>query len=216
MLIDSIELVPGSDVTGLKFPYGIAFPANPEPYTIFALTAQQGAHVPGNYQFDGAEWVSLGGQGAAGPTGPTGPTGPQGVQGDAGVAGPTGATGSTGPTGPTGADGASNSAYDVAAPVYGKPAAGEVVMRVTTQRAFSLQAASAVALIAPTGTTAVFTVAKNGTTIGTLTFSISGTVAASTVPVTAFAVNDVLTITAPGTQNATLADVDFFVKGQTT
>ena len=103
--------------------------------------------------------------------------------------------------------------YDIAAPVFGKPAASEIVLRVRTQRAFTLDTFYGYAVTAATGSSAVFTVAKNGTSIGTITFNTSTNASTTTVPTTSFSVGDVLTITAPSSQNATLADVDFFLKG---
>lgn len=60
----------------------------------------------------------------------------------------------------------------------------------------------------------VFSVKKNGSEFGTITFAISGatgTFAAASA--TSFAAGDVLTIVAPASADATLADVDFQLKG---
>jgi hypothetical protein len=103
--------------------------------------------------------------------------------------------------------------YDIAAPVFGKPAASEIVLRVRTQRAFTLDTFYGYAATAATTASAVFTVTKNGSSIGTITFSTSTNASTTTVATTSFAIGDVLTITAPASQNATLADIDFFLKG---
>ena len=102
--------------------------------------------------------------------------------------------------------------YDIATSVFGKPAASEVVLRCPAPRAFSVTGAYARAITAGSGSSTVFTVAKNGTSIGTITFAAGATGSTSTVGATSFAVNDVLTITAPATQNAALADIDFNIK----
>lgn len=103
--------------------------------------------------------------------------------------------------------------YDIATSTYGKPAASEVVLRVTTNRAFSLDAVTGRVGTVPTGAAAVFTVLKNGSSVGTLSFGIGVASGTSTVPATSFASGDVISITAPVTQNSTLADLDLFLKG---
>lgn len=103
--------------------------------------------------------------------------------------------------------------YDIATPVFGKPAASEVVLRVRTQRAFTLDTFYGYATTTATASSAVFTVAKNGSSIGNITFAVSTNASTTTVATTSFAVGDILTITAPSSQNASLADIDFFLKG---
>lgn len=103
--------------------------------------------------------------------------------------------------------------YDIATPVFGKPAASEVVLRVRTQRAFTLDTFYGYATTTATASSAVFTVAKNGSSIGNITFAVSTNASTTNVATTSFAVGDILTITAPASQNATLADIDFFLKG---
>ena len=66
------------------------------------------------YQWNGAEWISLGSIGAA--IGPTGNTGPVGVTGATGATGNTGNTGNDGPRGNTGATGNTGADSTVAGP----------------------------------------------------------------------------------------------------
>lgn len=103
--------------------------------------------------------------------------------------------------------------YDIAAPVFGKPAANEVVLRIRTQRAFTLDTFYGYAGTTATASSAVFTVSKNGSSIGNITFAVSTNASTTNVATTSFAVGDILTITAPASQNASLADIDFFLKG---
>lgn len=101
--------------------------------------------------------------------------------------------------------------------IAGKPGAGAVVKRFIAARPFSIPSAIAGALakadVVATASS-VFTLAKNAAPFGTMTFSAAATVptwAAATA--TSFAAGDVLTITAPGSQDATLADIAYYIPG---
>lgn len=102
-------------------------------------------------------------------------------------------------------------AYDFTAFVSGKPAAGATILFVKAARAFTvaqtLTGTQCKAKTAATGA-AVFTLYKNGVSFGTLSFAASGTTPTlAAASATSFAVGDELTVTAPGTQDATLADI---------
>jgi len=117
------------------------------------------------------------------------------------------------PVGGTPAAGAVTVPYDVAASIFGQPTASEVAIRFRAPRAYTLIAnqtnAQARAGTAATAST-VFTIAKNGTQVGTITFSAGSAVGTfSFASAVTMAVGDVLTVTAPGSADATLADVDF-------
>ena len=95
----------------------------------------------------------------------------------------------------------------------GKPAASEVVGGAIFPTATTITQAncSAKATIAATAST-VFTIAKDGTTVGTITFSASATT--GTVSITAGSITALqhVTITAPSTPDATLANISFLVR----
>lgn len=107
--------------------------------------------------------------------------------------------------------------YDIGAGVFGTTTAAEVVVRIRAARAFRLVSgqpnAQAKAGTAATAST-VFTIAKNGSAVGTITFG-----AASTTGTFSFASNvdlvvgDLLTVTGPASPDATLADIDFTLVG---
>lgn len=139
------------------------------------------------------------GVGSTGPTGATAATGPTGPNG-----GPTGPTGDIGPTGPTG------TAYDLAFYFEGTYNSSELVARVIASRAFTIPSGAggsyASATSASTGT-AVVILANNGLTFGTITFTASATGVFSVSSPSVFATGDVLTITMPGSADATLGNV---------
>lgn len=109
-------------------------------------------------------------------------------------------------------------AYDVAAMKAGKPSASEVVLRFVAVRPFTFLAAfagsKAAAGTAATAST-TFVVKKNGAAaFGTFNFAISATTATFTLAsATAFAIGDVLTIEAPASPDATLADIAITLRG---
>lgn len=99
----------------------------------------------------------------------------------------------------------------------GKPAASAIVMRVPVGRAFTFPAdmASSKGLaVAGATASATFSLKKNGTQFATMVFAAGAATATFTAsPATSFAVGDILEISAPATQDATLADVGFYLKG---
>ena len=107
--------------------------------------------------------------------------------------------------------------YDLGASVAGVPAASQVLIRFPFPRAVSFPASltgsQGVAAVAATATTD-FDIRKNGSSVGTMRFSASGTVA-SFIAASAFSFSagDVLTVVAPASPDATLADVGLALKG---
>lgn len=113
---------------------------------------------------------------------------------------------------------ASAKPYDVATYCAGKPDASEVLLRFNYPRAVTLPASLSgsriTAAVAATAQTD-FLLTKNGSTIATIRFAAAGTVATvvSMAAPVAFAANDQLGISAPGSQDATLADIAFTFAG---
>lgn len=92
--------------------------------------------------------------------------------------------------------------------------ASEMLMRYVTKTPFDLTTLAnsiASAGTASTGTQ-VLTIAKNGSSIGTVTFTASATGVIAGAGAT-FAVDDILTVTAGATPDATLANVSLTLKG---
>lgn len=103
-----------------------------------------------------------------------------------------------------------NLPYDLGSTVVGKPTASEVIFRFRAVRTFTLQSTGheIVANVAATASSA-FTIAKNTTSIGTVTFGAGATVPLVSISATSFAAGDRLIITAPASVDSTLADIDF-------
>lgn len=102
--------------------------------------------------------------------------------------------------------------------VSGSPSASEVVLRYVFARSvtFADEFAGSVASAGTAATAStVFIVKKNGSTVGTVTFSASGTtgVFATTGTTVSFAAGDVLELQAPSSPDSTLANVSFTLAG---
>lgn len=102
--------------------------------------------------------------------------------------------------------------YDVALYVEGAPTASERVVRFVATRPLTLpanlQGSLAVAGTGAAGTVA-FDLAVNGAALGSITFAASPAGTMPVVPSTALQPGDVLTLTAPASPDATLADIAF-------
>ncbi len=102
--------------------------------------------------------------------------------------------------------------YDIVSSLVGKPSAGGTVLLLTFARTASF-AANFAGSVGTCGTnpasTAVYSVSKNGTQVGTASISTSCvfTFATSGGAAVGFAAGDRLTVTAPDPQDATLSDV---------
>lgn len=110
--------------------------------------------------------------------------------------------------------------YDVGTFCAGKPSASEVLLRFVATRAFTLPASLTGSQVkAGTAATATtdFDLQKNGSSIGTVSFAASGTVATFTFASgVSFAAGDILAIIAPASADATLADISFTLAGTRT
>lgn len=116
--------------------------------------------------------------------------------------------------------GGGQSSYDISGFLSGKPTNGEIVLRLPMVRAVTLDVNFAgsrgSASVAATAST-TYVIAQNGTTIGTMVFALGATtasfVAAAAVTL---ADGDILSVTAPATADATLANVGFILVGNIT
>jgi hypothetical protein len=107
--------------------------------------------------------------------------------------------------------------YDIALFAAGKPTASALMMRFVFARSISFQVnlAGSVASVgtAATGST-VFSLAKNAGSIGNVTFAGAATTGTFNVAAAqSFAIGDVLTVTAPASPDATLADLSITLSG---
>jgi hypothetical protein len=110
--------------------------------------------------------------------------------------------------------------YDVGVYFPGKPGAGATLLQLVAPRAFTLPAgltgSQGYAGTAPTAV-ADLDLRKNGASIGTITFAAAANTATfSFASEVAFAAGDRLTVIAPGTQDASLADISITFKGTRT
>lgn len=113
-----------------------------------------------------------------------------------------------------------NDIYDIGGGSYGTVAANAYVLNYKAVRAMTLPAnfanSGVEAITAATAST-VFTVLKNGVSIGTMTFAAAGTVPTFSVAgTTSLAVGDTLRIKGPGTPDTTLADLAITLKATLT
>lgn len=106
--------------------------------------------------------------------------------------------------------------FDVATFVGGKPDNSELVLYIPMVRTVvfpaGLTGSYALANVASTGTK-VFDIQKNGSSIGSATFTASATGVLAMASQTTFSAGDKLGIVAPASQDATLSDIGFNLKG---
>jgi len=110
--------------------------------------------------------------------------------------------------------------YDLALSITGKPAASAYVLNFVVVNAFSLPA-GLTGSVAKSGTgatsSATFTIYKNGSSIGTIAFAAAGSTGSFTFSSQqSFASGDLLQISAPSSQDTTLANIAITLKGTLT
>lgn len=95
----------------------------------------------------------------------------------------------------------------------GKPAASEVVAGAIFPVAGAVNAGNCVAkaTVAATAST-VFTITKDGAALGTITFAAGATLGTFSITAANLTANQHVTITAPATPDATLANISFLVR----
>lgn len=117
---------------------------------------------------------------------------------------------------PSAITGAGVGIYDVGIYVEGLSSNNEVVWEFVSPRSWTLPLGASGAAVAgvPATGSATYTLAKNGTAIGTITWAAGAT--AGTISITAntsFVAGDILTMTAPASADATLANLAVTLAG---
>lgn len=107
--------------------------------------------------------------------------------------------------------------YDLATYIVGKPSSNEALLRFRSARTFNIVADQTSGQF-KSGTAATsittFTIKKNSVVIGNAVFPAGGTSATITLSASVVVnVGDMITITAPATVDATLADIDVTLIG---
>ena len=99
--------------------------------------------------------------------------------------------------------------------VEGKPVHGETVFRYVVPQAINIAASFSGSIakseVAATAST-VFTINRNGSSIGTFTFATSGTSATFSGSAVSLSIGDVISVVAPVTQDTTLANIAVTIK----
>lgn len=101
-------------------------------------------------------------------------------------------------------------AFDIGVFIPGKPTAGQIVLRFSAVRAFNLPASLTGSVFSSgvaSAANVVFTIKKNGASIGTIAFSTSSTGVPTFASAVSFAINDLLTIEAPAVADTTMQDI---------
>lgn len=116
-----------------------------------------------------------------------------------------------------GTGGTTSTAYDLGATWSGTLPASQVILRYPFPRVVAFQAtlpgSQARSAVAATGAT-VLTIARNGSSIGTINFGVAATMATFTFAAdVTFVIGDILTITAPASPDATLASLGISLAG---
>ena len=109
--------------------------------------------------------------------------------------------------------GAGQSSYDIAHFFVGKPTSSQVIYAFKASQPFTfdvnLQLSKGMAVVAATAIT-TFLLKKNGTQFGTMAFPAASIIPAFVCAIPpAFAIDDILTIVAPASADATLSDIGF-------
>lgn len=107
--------------------------------------------------------------------------------------------------------------YDLGGSYIGAPTDGVIILRYPMPRAMtfpaSMTGSHGVSGVAATASS-VFSLRKNGTQFGTMTFGVGSSIASfAAASQTSFAAGDVLTVMAPSPVDATLADIGFSLAG---
>lgn len=113
--------------------------------------------------------------------------------------------------------GSGQSSYDIAGFLSGVPTSSQILLSLPMVRQVTLDiniaGSKGSASVAATAST-TFTIAKNGTSIGTMVFILGATTASFVAAsATTFSIGDILSVTAPASADATLANIGFVLVG---